>query len=428
MWTARPFGPARAAERVRVAVICSRYPAVSHTFIHREVRALRAAGLQVDTFAVRRAEDGEVLSDGDREERAKTHALLPAGLELPRAHLRALIAHPLGWSGTLLRGLRLTPGTPRGTLWQLFYFAEAVMLWRELSRRGIRHVHAHFADVASDVALLATDLGNRIDGGGWSWSLALHGPAQLYGVRESRLPAKVADAAFVACVSDHLRSQLMIFTPPEHWLKLHVVRTGVDRGLFAEANGSARPGRVLTVARMVRGKGLDVLLDSLAILRARGVPAEAVLVGDGPERERLERRSRELGLSGQVQFTGAVGHDRIRDLYTAASVFCLPSFSEGIPVVLMEAMAIGLPVVASRITGVPELVEEGNSGLLVAPGRADQLADALGQVLGAGEEARRAMGAAGRRRVWEEFNHERGARRLVQLLASVNGSSGDYST
>lgn len=413
---------------MRVAVLCSRYPAVSHTFIHREVRALRATGVEVDTFAIRRAEDGDVLSDVDREERARTYAILPAGLDLPRSHMRALTRDPGAWAGALLRALRLTPGTPRGTLWQLFYFAEAVMLWRQLSRRGIRHVHAHFADVASDVALLASDLGNRIDGSGWSWSLGLHGPGQLYAVRESRLSAKVADAAFVACVSDHLRSQLMLLTAPEHWPKLQLVRTGVDCGLFAPANGSARRGLVLAVARLVRGKGLDVLLEALALLEAGGVRAEALLVGDGPERERLERRSRELGLGGRVRFAGAVGQDRLRELYAAASVFCLPSFSEGVPVVLMEAMAMGVPVVASRITGVPELVAEGESGLLVAPGRADQLADALREVLCADEDERRAMGAAGRRRVREDFDLDRGAGRLLELLSTVNGLSGDYST
>jgi glycosyltransferase involved in cell wall biosynthesis len=405
---------------VRLAVICSRYPAVSHTFIQREVRALRALGSEVSTFAVRRASPGDALSAADREELAATHAILPAGPELAWAHLRALLRHPGAWAGTLMRALRLSPGTPRGTLWQLFYFAEAVLLWNQLRRRGIRHVHAHFADVSSDVALLATDLGNRADGGGWSWSLTMHGPAQLYGVRENRLAAKVADAAFTVCVSDHLRSQLMMVTPPEQWSSLHVLRTGVQPELY-HPNGRPRGShRVLTVARLVAAKGIDVLLDALGRLERRGVPVDADVVGDGPDRERLAARARELGLDGRVRLVGAASQEHVRELLAGATVFCLPSFSEGVPVVLMEAMAAGLPVVATGITGVPELVEEGRSGVLVPPGRADLLADALERVLEATPAERDAMGAAGRARVEADFDQARSAERLLALL--------DYAT
>jgi glycosyltransferase involved in cell wall biosynthesis len=319
-----------------------------------------------------------------------------------------------------MRALRLTPGTPRGTLWQLFYFAEAVSLWDELRRRGIRHVHAHFADVASDVALLATDLGNRADGGCWSWSLAVHGPAQLYGLRENRIRAKVADAAFVACVSDHLRSQLMLVADPAHWRSLHLVRTGVDTELFRPNGDAAAPNRILTVARLVPGKGIDLLLDALARLERRGVPADAAIVGDGPDRRRLAARVQELGLDGRVRLLGPASQDRIRELYAGAAVFCLPSLSEGVPVVLMEAMAMGLPVVATRITGVPELVEEDRSGFLVPPGRPDLLADALERALRAPAAERRAMGEAGRARVEADFSPARSAERLLELF--------DYAT
>jgi glycosyltransferase involved in cell wall biosynthesis len=405
---------------MRLGVICSRYPAVSHTFIQREVRALRARGVDVATFAVRRASRADALSAADREELATTHSILPAGPELPCAHLRALLRHPGAWAGTLLRALRLTPGTPRGTLWQGFYFAEAVSLWNELSRRGIRHVHAHFADVASDVALLATDLGNRVDGGGWSWSLTIHGPGQLHGERESRIAAKVADAAFVACVSDHLRSQLMLVADPAHWDSLHLVRTGVDPASFRPNRNGDASKRLLTVARLVPGKGLDVLIDALARLKRRGVAVEAEIVGDGPDRERLAARVQKLGLDGHVRLLGPASQERVREHYAGATLFCLPSFSEGVPVVLMEAMAMELPVVATRITGIPELVDEGASGFLVPPGRPDLLADSLERALRAAPAERQAMGAAGRARVEAEFDQAQSAERLLELL--------DYAT
>jgi colanic acid/amylovoran biosynthesis glycosyltransferase len=407
---------------VRVAVLCSRYPAVSHTFIQREVQALRREGVEVETFAIRRARPDEVLSEADRAEWAATYPILPPrAADLLRAHGRALRRHPRAWLATLGRALALTPGTPRGTLWQLFYFAEAVVLWDRVRRRGIRHVHAHFADVASDVALLATTLGNRAYVGGWTWSLGFHGPAQLYGVREHRVPAKIDDAAFVACVSDYLRSQLMMFVDPREWPKLHLVRTAVDPSSYApDGRPRSNTGRVLTVARLVRGKGVDVLLDALAVLDRRGVRPEAMLVGDGPERDRIARRAQELGLDERVALVGAVGQDEMRDHFAAADVFCLPSFSEGVPVVLMEAMAMQLPVVATRVTGVPELVEHGRSGVLVPPGRADALADALEKVLRAPIARRREMGAAGRERVTAEFTPDRSAKRLRKLFEAYS--------
>jgi glycosyltransferase involved in cell wall biosynthesis len=208
----------------------------------------------------------------------------------------------------------------------------------------------------------------------------------------------------------------MMVTPPERWPSLHLVRTGVDPDLF-RPNGRPRgPNRVLTVARLVPGKGIDVLLGALARLNRRGLDVEADVAGDGPDRDRLAASIREHGLDGRVHLLGAVPPERVRQLLAGATVFCLPSFSEGVPVVLMEAMATGLPVVATRITGVPELVEDGRSGTLVPPGRADLLADALEGVLGAAPAEREAMGAAGRARVEAEFDQARSAERLLELV------------
>jgi glycosyltransferase involved in cell wall biosynthesis len=170
------------------------------------------------------------------------------------------------------------------------------------------------------------------------------------------------------------------------------------------------------VARLVPGKGIDVLLGALARINGGGVAVEADVVGDGPDRERLAGRIRELGLDGRVRLHGPAPQERVRELLADATVFCLPSFSEGVPVVLMEAMASGVPVVATRITGVPELVEEERSGVLVPPGRADLLADALERVLRAEPAEREEMGAAGRARVEAEFNTARSAERMLELL------------
>jgi colanic acid/amylovoran biosynthesis glycosyltransferase len=401
-----------ASEARPVAVVCSRYPAVSHAFIVREVRALREQGLAVHTFTVRRPRADELLSAEDREEHARTHALLPPRpLRFAAAHLRALCTRPLRYLGALALSLRLGTGGARSLLWRFFYFAEGVLLWDECRRRGVRHLHAHFANVGSDVSLLAAYLG----GPGWSWSFMMHGCTELFDERPHRLPYKIEHAAFVACNSHFTRSQLMKLVERSAWGRLHVVPCGIDTLTLPHPprRGEDGPLRVLTVGRLVPGKGHALLLEALADLRDRGIPAAATFVGDGPERAGLERLAEELRLD--VRFAGAVGQDELPAFYEHAQLFCLPTLAEGLGVVLLEAMAHGLPVVSTRVMGVPEVVEEGRTGLLVLPGRADLLAQAI-ESLAADPELRERMGLAGRERVQREFRLDRQGAAVSRLL------------
>lgn len=401
---------------MRVAYLVSRYPLVSHVFILREVLALRRAGAQIDTFTVRREAESELRSADDRDAYATTHALLPASMAaLLRAHLTALALAPRRYFSTLRLAVRLRGAGARAAAWQIFYFGESALLWDECRRRGIRHVHAHHANVASDVALLAAHLGGRY----WSWSFTMHGPTEFFDVREHRLPEKVELARFVVCISDYARSQLMTHVGPEHWAKLRVVHCGVDVASFDMANrgGEHDVAEILTVGRVVAVKGQKLLIEALADLKGHGIPARLTIVGDGPELPALQSLAARLGMASHITFAGAVGQDEIRSYYARADVFALPSFAEGLPVVLIEAMAMGLPVVASRITGIPELIEEGVSGLLTAPGRGADLTSALAQLLAQPAAQRDAMGRAGREKVVAEFNLERTATQLLDIFA-----------
>lgn len=382
----------------RYAYLASRYPAVTHTFIAEEVRALRALGVEVETFAVR-AEPGQVLSDADERERRATHYLLPvAPWTLAREHLRALVRAPGAYLRTLGRALRLTAGGPRALLWQLFYFAEAMLLWAEMDRRGLRHVHVHFPNVASDVALLAAGYA------GWTWSITLHGPTEFEDVEGHKLAAKVASAAGVICISDFTREQVRAASDPAHHGKLEVVRCGVDAERFAPAGKTEREGplRVLNVAALSPRKGQRDLLAALADLRGRGHDVALTIVGGGAERDALEAEVQRLGLAGAVTFTGALAHAQVRERYAQADVFCLPSSAEGVPIVLMEAMACEVPVVATRINGIPELVRDRETGLLAAPGRPAELAAALDELL-ADAELRARLARAGREHVLARY-------------------------
>jgi len=411
---------------VPIAYLCSRYPAVSHAFVQREVLALRRRGVDVRTFTIRRAEPSELLSRTDREEYATTVAVLPARWSvLVTSHLAAFVASPRAYLGTLLRALGHAPPGLRGRVWQLFYFAEAIQVWRECEKQGVSHLHAHFANVGSDVALLAARFGALAGRGPRTWSFTMHGSAEFYDVTMHRLAEKVAASDFVACISDFCRSQLMGIAAAEHWQKLHVVHCGVDTEEFAPlSRDSTTAGlSVLSVGRLVDRKGYAVLLHAARRLRDAGIDVRAIVVGDGPERDRLRALAEELGIATAVEFAGAVGQDEIRRFYERADVFCTPGFAEGVPVVLMEAMAMGLPVVATRVMGVPELVEDGVSGKLVSPGRADLLAEAIGE-LAAGPAERRRLGEAGRLKVIADFDIDRSALQLQRLFVRFSTRDG----
>jgi colanic acid/amylovoran biosynthesis glycosyltransferase len=413
---------------LKIAFLCSEYPAISHTFVLREVEALRRLGAAITTFSIRRTPPDRLLARADRLAAETTVAILPP--RWPRflaAHLRLVLRAPATYLSTLAFALRLAPPGLRGRLWQVFYFAEAVMLWSECRRRGIRHIHVHLANAAADLAMIAAHAGTESEPEQpWSWSFTMHGPTEFYDLGHYRLAEKVRDARFVVCISDFARSQLMGISDPDAWERLHVIHVGIPVDRFTRSStpstGEHDPA-ILYIGRLVPEKGQAVLLEAVARLAERGQTARLTLAGDGPLRPRLEALAERLGLTSRVTFLGAVGQDDLHRLYEGASIFCLPSFAEGVPVVLMEAMAMELPVLSTRITGIPELIEDGVSGLLVAPGRADELAERLGSLL-ADPALRHELGSQGRQAVLREFDAERSAAQLYELLSEQLGEPG----
>ena len=396
---------------MRLAYLTAEYPKVSHTFVMREVEALRRLGAAIDTFTIRRTPEQGLLSDADREAARSTFAVLPVRWgRLAGAHLRTALRHPRRYAATLGLALRLSPVGLRARLWQLFYFAEAVLVADELRRRRIDHVHAHFANVACWVALLASALR------GTTWSFTMHGPLEFDEVARHRIAEKVARADFVVCISDFARAQLMRQVDRSEWSRLHVVHCGVEPARYAP-NGRHGDGplEVVSVGRLAAMKGFPVLIDAVASLEE---PVRLTLVGDGPDADAL--REQAAGTGAAVTFAGALDADAVAGVLRRADVFCLPSFAEGVPVVLMEAMASGLPVVTTSVMGIPELVRDGVSGVLVPPGRPEPLARAL-RALAEDAETRRAMGAAGRATVERGFDVDRSARQLLALFATTSG-------
>lgn len=409
---------------MRIAYLTTRYPSVSHTFILREVEALRALGVEVETFSVWRTAQADLLSAADREAFDSTYALMPPRLrDYLRAHLTALGASPWQYLRNLLAGAKFAEPGLRGRILPLLWAMQGIVLWQRCRDAGVEHIHVHFAGAPPAVAGLATRFARRSRraGGPRSWSVTVHGPVEFF---DRRLGAKLAGATGVVCISDFARSQVMAQLGEGEWDKLEVVRCGLDVAAFgASRNGNGAvageaaewPLRLLCVGRLVSLKGQAILLEATAELLARGLDLRLTVVGDGPKREELVSRCEELGLSDRVEWTGAVGQDKIPGHYAAADVFCLPSFAEGVPTVLMEAMLTETPVVSTRIAGVAELVEDGASGLLIPPGRVDLLAAAI-ERLAADPALRKRLGAAGRSKVEAEFDATRSARRLAELF------------
>jgi colanic acid/amylovoran biosynthesis glycosyltransferase len=413
-------------QTMRVAYLTGRYPAISHTFIMREVRALRALGVGVDTFSVWPTDRSLLLARADEEEHASTYTLLPLRpIPTVAAHLTAAVTRPRRYLGTFRRAVGLRRPGVRGWALAMSWVIEAIVLWRQCRRRGIRHVHVHLNGTAPAVALLLADFADDSCAGGdtWSWSMTVHGPNEFYDTPGERLAEKVRAARFVICISDFARSQLMGLVEEPHWDKLHVVHCGVDPAVFAPLHRiGGETLEVLNVGRLVSVKGHAVLIEAIGLVHDRGIAAALTIVGEGPTRPELEELIRARGLGECVRLVGAVGQDAILDLYSAADVFCMSSFAEGVPVVLMEAMSQEIPVVAPAIMGIPELVEHGVSGLLTRPARPDQISDALTGLANSGE-LRQLLGHRGREKVIAEFAIEQCARELDGVLQEYLATS-----
>jgi glycosyltransferase involved in cell wall biosynthesis len=414
---------------MRLAYVLSRYPKVSHTFIWREISKLQALGLEIETFSLWRTDPDDLLSAADRQAFETTFALRPPRLfDHLRAHARALLSQPRAYVRCAAKAFRLTPPGTRGRSYALLWFAESIVVWDRCDRRGVEHVHAHFAGTPAVVASLVAGFSRASGRGPLSWSLTIHGPVEFF---DPHLGRKADDASFVICISDFARSQIMALLKESQWEKLHVIHSGVDieayRSRIEALTASSRPGdvggeahggevtRLLSVGRLVSLKGQAVLLRAVAELREAGLDVRLTVVGDGPRRAELVEYGHSLGLADVVEWTGAVGQDEMPQRYLEADVFCSPSFAEGVPTVLMEAMLAETSVVATRIAGVPELVEDGVSGLLIAPGRPGAIVAAVRRL--AGDAALRArLGEKGRERVEAEFDARRSAHQLAAVF------------
>lgn len=395
----------------RIAYFCNPYPAISHTFIFREIASLRAEGLEIFTATVDYPLDLLKMTAAEQAEGRQTLVLKNNKvLKILLQSIVLLLASPAGFWRMVRRACSFCFTGPKNPVKAAGYLAEAVILLTWLRKNGISHIHEHFANPTALVAMLCREYG------GISYSLSIHGPDIFYQVDTAMLAAKVADAAFVRCISHYCRSQIMRITAHEKWQDAHIVRCGVNPDVYRPSGDTHNSApRFLCVGRLCPAKGQHLLLEACALLGKQGLSFSLVFVGDGPDRQSLQDLCKVLDLDPVVTFRGALGQDEVQEEYRRADIFVLPSFAEGVPVVLMEAMAMAKPVVSTRITGIPELIDDQVDGLLAVPGDVQDLAVKL-TLLHEDRAFGERLGQAARQKIINMYNQTKNNKELAELL------------
>ncbi len=399
-------------EPLQIAYLASMYPRAVDTSVRNEVLKLRALGHRVDTFSIRKADASQLLSDFHRSEsRSTTYILDEQASRLPIAALVALVRSPARFFRALGLALRTSPAGIRALIWQLAYFVEATFLAGALRKRGIGHLHVHIGESSASVAMLASVLS------GVPYSMTIHGPYIFRAPEHWALGEKIRQSKFTVCITEFTRSQCMIYVPHTEWSKLHIVHCGPDPA-FLEGEpppmGEAR--KLVWVGRICEEKAVPIVLDAARRLAEEDVAFELVMVGDGPLRTEAEALIRREGLEGRVRLAGLLSTEDLVKEVVDAQILLIPSFAEGLPAVIFEAMAMRRPVISTYIAGIPELVEPGRNGWLVPAGSVTHLVDAMREALTTPRERLEEMGEHGRRAILERHDPAIEAAKLADLI------------
>ncbi|HYW49337.1 MAG TPA: glycosyltransferase family 4 protein [Gemmatimonadaceae bacterium] len=399
--------------RRRIAYLLSQYPTYNHTFLLREVRALRDIGVDVEVASLTDPDRGmDALPAIEREEAAQTAYIKRKGLTAGGLSVLGwLFRSPQRLVSVTKSAVTLAGWNPRRLAAHLAYLGQAALVADWLRSSGHRSLHCHFS---STVAMLAAHLADV------PWSVTIHGPAEFDDVVAFGLVPKVASAWKVVVISGFARSQVLRHVPPAHWDRVVVVPLGIDPADYSPAPERPAGPRVelLTVGRLASVKAQGLLIDAVRLLHDEGRRLRLRIVGTGPDQARLETQIARHALQGVVELVGPLPAESVTRLYAEVDIFALPSFAEGVPVVLMEAMAMELPCVSSRLMGIPELITDGEDGLLVTPADVSDVARALRHLID-DRQLRRRMGLAARERVLRAYNLRVNVERLAdQLLPS----------
>jgi colanic acid/amylovoran biosynthesis glycosyltransferase len=397
---------------MRLAYLVNQYPQPSQSFIRREIAAIESKGHPVLRYTVR-AFDGKLHDPRDAAEAEKTTAVLGRGkVGLILGTLLAAVTQPARFCAALFQTCRYARRSERGLLTNLFYLIEAVWLAKELRSKNITHLHAHFGTNSATVAHLQNMLG------GPRFSFTCHGPEEFDRPLEINLADKIAAAYSIVAISQFTRSQLYRWCDRTHWGKIHVVHCGVD-DLFLASTPTPVPNvnQLVCVGRLSEQKGQLILIEAAAKLRESIADFRILLAGDGDMRQPIEERIAQLNLGDQIRLLGTQSNDQVRQFILESRAMVLPSFAEGLPVVFMESLALGRPVVTTTVAGIPELVQDGKCGFLVPAGDVDRLADSMNTVLKTPIDQLTSMGEFGATQVKSRHAANTEASKLISLFS-----------
>jgi glycosyltransferase involved in cell wall biosynthesis len=398
----------------RIAYFVNQYPKVSHTFIRREIQALERQGFAIQRIALR-GWDAELVDADDMQERERTRFVLQAGvIGLILSMLKIMVTRPIRFLMALQSALKMGIHADRPLFFHLIYLAEACRMIPWLKEFDAQHVHAHFGTNSTEVVMLAHALG------GPSFSFTVHGPEEFDKPQFLAIREKVRHAAFVVAISSFGRSQLYRWIDYVDWPKVHVVHCGLDQTFFdVPAVPIPEAPRVVCVGRLNEQKGQLLLVNAVHRLAQEGVELEVVLAGDGDMRADLENLIKKCKLQDRIRITGWINSNQVRDEILSSRALLLPSFAEGLPVVIMEAMALRRPVLTTYIAGIPELIRPGKDGWLFPAGDVEALVSTLKDFLATPLGLLQTMGNAGHMRVLERHSIDIEAGKLAKLIRSA---------
>lgn len=403
---------------MRIAYLINQYPKVSHSFIRREIQALERQGVNVMRIALRGWDDA-LVDDDDALEREQTrYALRDGAFGLIVAFVRLLLTHPAKLLQALGLAVRMARRAERPLPVHLIYLAEACKIFFWLREQQIAHLHAHFGTNSAEVAMLVHVLG------GPPWSFTVHGPEEFDKPHFIGLPEKIRRCAFVIAVSSFGRSQLFRLVDHGLWPKVHIVHCGLEKAFYQNAAGPSPVTRnFVCVGRLCEQKGQLLLIDAARQLLERGEQFGLTFAGDGELRPDLQALIDQHKLQNNIRITGWLSSDQVRNELLSARALVLASFAEGLPVVIMEALALKRPVISTFVAGIPELIKHGQQGWLVPAGDVDELANAMQECLATLPEDMERMGKAGYVAVTERHDIDREAKVLARLLEQSTQST-----
>jgi glycosyltransferase involved in cell wall biosynthesis len=399
---------------MKVCYIVNQYPKVSHSFIRREILALESQGAQVLRVAMRGWKDSLVDAQ-DQAERERTRYVLAGGpVHLGVAVVLTALRRPLRFARAFTQALAMTRHSERALWYHLVYMAEACVVARWLVADGAQHIHAHFGTNPAEVALLVSTLT------GVPYSFTVHGPEEFDKPAAIGLRTKIRHASRVVAISSYGRSQLYRWATLAEWDKIRVVHCGLDPDNFdIQDTRTPLSNTLVCIGRLCEQKGQLILLQALRRVIDRDVACHVVLAGDGEMRGEIEDTIKSLRLDDHVRITGWIDNAQVRAELLQARALVLPSFAEGLPVVIMEALAMGRPAISTYVAGIPELVLPAENGWLVPAGDTDSLADAMCNCLNTGSDEVLAMGMRGRARSLARHDIRESARQLLGIFGEA---------